>query len=258
MVQTVFSLSVGILLLVLIVFNDKFVKTTARTYSLAEDGSLQIEGYSVNTVFGNLTAVHDLRVDGGQLKLLHATSGTTISMKDNESASVVFGSNRESSKSLLSIDTRRLQEKVIIGGKLRVDGTLEVDHPESALKLRNVILNKDDLHAMQYIVPDMSIRFNITTIAASNNLLTTNIPHSLSVGDVIYMSAASNNNNHQLHGQYWTVSNVINEYTFKLKHFNVNDFNFPPIIMPIGSIYIRPTKILGDISTLKGEEKNVI
>ena len=145
MVQTVFSLSVGILLLVLIVFNDKFVKTSARTYSLAEDGSLQIEGYSVNTVFGNLTAVHDLRVDGGQLKLLHATSGTTISMKDNESASVVFGSNRESSKSLLSIDTRRLQEKVIIGGKLRVDGTLEVDHPESALKLRNVILNKDGM-----------------------------------------------------------------------------------------------------------------
>ena len=59
MVQTVFSLSVGILLLVLIVFNDKFVTTSARTYSLAEDGSLQIEGYSVNTVFGNLTAVHD-------------------------------------------------------------------------------------------------------------------------------------------------------------------------------------------------------
>ena len=69
------------------------------------------------------------------------------------------------------------------------------------------------------------------------------------------MSAASNNNNRQLHGQYWTVSNVIYPDKFSLKHFNVLDFDYPPVVLPIGSVYIRPTKILGDISTRKGEEK---
>ena len=169
MAQSVFFGPLQSLLLLLSIVN--FVKITATTFSLSEDGSLQVEGYSVNTVFGNLTAAHNLRIDGGQLKLLHAASGTTVWMKDNESASVVFASTREKSKSLLSIDTRRLQEKVLIGGKLRVDGILEVDHQDSALKLRNVILSENNLHAMQYIVPDMSVRLNITAIVASTNTL---------------------------------------------------------------------------------------
>ena len=64
----------------------------------------------------------------------------------------------------------------------------------------------------------------------------------------------NNNNNYQLHGQYWTVSDAFSD-EFKLKHFSVNDFDYPPIVMPIGSVYIRPTKILADVSTLEGQEK---
>ena len=48
-------------------FTFRVLETSAATYSIDESGSIQAEGYSINSVVGNLTTADDLRVDGGKL-----------------------------------------------------------------------------------------------------------------------------------------------------------------------------------------------
>ena len=115
------------------------LQASSKTFTLSEDGSLQVEGYNVNTVFGNVTAVGDLRVDGGSIKLLHADMGTTFQMMENTTDSVAFRSSRSTSSPILSLHTRNLDHSVHVAGKLHVDGVLQVDSSSSALKVGNMI-----------------------------------------------------------------------------------------------------------------------
>ena len=147
------------------------LETSAATYSIDESGSIQAEGYSINSVVGNLTTADDLRVDGGKLDFQHSKGGTKVFLKDNQSASVIFGSKRTAAQSLLSIDTGIHREKVVVNGKLQVLGTLDLDDDGTGLQLKNMVLNADDPNALKYIVRDMSTQINITAfLPAQTNL----------------------------------------------------------------------------------------
>ena len=89
-----------------------------------------------------MTAVGDLRVDGGSIKLLHADKGTTFQMMENTTDSVAFRSS-QSTSAPTSLHTRN-DHSVHVAGKLRVDGVLQVDRSSSALKVRNMILEHNN------------------------------------------------------------------------------------------------------------------
>ena len=227
------------------------LQASSKTFTLSEDGSLQVEGYNVNTVFGNVTAVGDMRVDGGSIKLLHADKGTTFQMMENTTDSVAFRSSRSTSAPILSLHTRNLDHSVHVAGKLRVDGVLQVDRSSSALKVRNMILEHNNPRAFQHLVPDMNSKFNVTF--RPGNTLTTDIPHGFQVDDIIYMLAPENQNAAQLHMKYWVVS-FAEENQFRLRGFVFGDFNSPPTNK---SVSVYPTKLLSAISTVAGEESMV-
>ena len=239
------------ILLVAVLYGGCLV--SAATYSVDEDGSLQAEGYNVNTIFGNLTAASELSVDGGRVRLHNAERGTTVLLKDNETSSIVFGSERNSAQELLRIDTNVYQEQVLIQGKLKVLGTLDLAEEGSAAKLKNIVLGAQDPQALNYLVQDTSARVNITSIDAATNSFSGdfNSVH-VQVNSVVWMSAEGNP---QLHNQYWKISNVSNDRTkIKLSGVIVSELDQAPNVYPIGSLFVRPTKSLASLGTQQDSE----